>query len=189
MNAEQHAMLYGEAEAEQTLHSRVLHDLACTLAGVLNVYGDRMRAPTQLLTWPKTELEPVRSVLKNMTQQLATAQRFKETDEEYYKAIASSLGYYRDALRVARNLSNHCKHPHLQNYVKAALRFSERVNEPSLFAAAVDGNPEDLRQAVLSACKQTRKRFGDQLRDHAVSFDPPVIAEQYTYQPKEGALS
>jgi hypothetical protein len=180
MTEDQHIMLYGATSADDELSMRMLHDLIGTLATVLNLYGGMCRPPLMLLSWPKKEIEPVYPLLESAERKLTEARKLETRHgDTYYRLIASALGYYQEAMKAAYMLATKCKHEPLITYTRAARRYIKA--DPAQFSAAADGAPSELEKTLRRVCRQTRKRFGDQLREHAVTFDPPAVAEQYVY--------
>lgn len=181
MNGEQINALNGPRDGSSDMHKRVLHDLCATLGTVINLYGDMYRPPTMRLTWPPNDMVKIKAPLKAMEKQVWVANDAKD-NKAYYKAIALSFGYYKDALRATRAMARNCDHQELEGYARRAHDYARRVHDPVLYEDAVTGRPEALQKAVMSACKQTRERFAKQLRRHAVDFDPPTVAPDFVYR-------
>lgn len=181
MNNEQHEMLYGQTDPTPAPHVRIQQDLVASLVAVLNVYGDMWRPPTYLLTWPKEEIMPLYAVFQNADNELGRAAGAEDQPEMYWGHLASAIGYYQDALTKCRSLGRKLEHEPLENYARAAHRYVKGTKNAKLFSLVAKGESDEMKDRIADACKRTRQRFGEQLRKHAVAFDPPVVAEQFVY--------
>lgn len=176
-------LLFGAPEPDEALHTRMLNDLHATLGALINVYGDACRPPVGVLTWPLYLIEPLYLCLQRMAEQLAKAEEARHDQDTYYRALAGAIGLYNDALRHARSLGDRAPHATTSAYVKACQRFIQRCTDPELYIRAAAGDTKQLHRQVLSCCRSTRKRFGDQLQQHGVLLKPPTIAEQHAFSP------
>lgn len=182
LNTEHHEQVYGQEKPAPDLAARMRNDFAATLAAMVNVYGDLCRPPLNVVSWPRDNVRAIEAQHDQMIAQLALAEHTAGADK--YRALAGAMGYYQEMLKQARRLADRVNHAPLNAYVKAAQRATRRLLDPDLFIAAVDGGDTKLDALIIEACKVTRKRFGDQLVQHGVMFDPPAVADQYIYQPE-----